>query len=273
MGMNPSLKAFLRGFLPRFIRPYRILAGPLRGYCIVTSWHDYPAAILGRTERPLLEWFAANVKPGETWLDVGAHYGYTAIALCRLVGASGRVFAFEPMISTAGYVTQTRRLNTFPQLIVLPLGLAAPEMLEIECLPVARGMVDSTLGKDKGGRACPEQSEGMKNEERTAWQETIMVARSDWLWPRICRGDERIDGVKIDVQGMEIEVLRGMVETLRQQKPRLVVEVHRGVHRKELLDLIEAAGYSRQAAPIEPVEGEVESRYVDDRSYAFRAMR
>jgi hypothetical protein len=45
--------------------------------------------------------------------------------------------------------------------------------------------------------------------------------------------------------------------------------VHRYVDRKELLGLIEAAGYSRQAMPIEPVEGEVESRYVDDRSYAF----
>jgi hypothetical protein len=49
----------------------------------------------------------------------------------------------------------------------------------------------------------------------------------------------------------------------------LVVEVHRGVDRVLLLDLIETAGYSRQAMPIEPVAGEVESRYVDDRSYAF----
>lgn len=43
-----------------------------------------------------------------------------------------------------------------------------------------------------------------------------MVARFDWLWSRICGYNERIDGVKIDVQGMEIEVLQGMLETLRQ---------------------------------------------------------
>jgi FkbM family methyltransferase len=223
----------------------------------VTSWHDYPAAILGRTERPLLEWFAQNVKAGETWLDVGAHYGYTAIALCRSVGRSGRVFAFEPMMSTAGYVTQTRQLNNFPQLTVLPLGLAAPETLEMKQLPVTRGMVESTLGKNEGCRM---------------WQETIMVARFDWLWPRICGGREQIDGVKIDVQGMEIEVLQGMLETLRRQRPKLVVEVHRGVDRKELLGLIETAGYSRQAMPIEPIEGEVEPQYVNDRSYYFKAV-
>ena len=91
-----GLKAQIRRFMPRSVRPHRILAGRLRGYRIVTSWHDYPGAILGRTERPLLDWFDGHVRPGETWLDVGAHYGYTAIALSRLVGPQRRVFAFEP---------------------------------------------------------------------------------------------------------------------------------------------------------------------------------
>jgi FkbM family methyltransferase len=258
--MNPKVKSFLRGWLPTSVRTHRVWAGPLRGYRIVTSWHDYPAAILGRTEHPLLEWFAANVKPGETWLDVGAHYGYTATALCRLVGSSGRVFAFEPMLTTAGYLTQTRRLNSFPHLIVLPFGLAAPETLEIKYLPVTRGMVDSTL---ESGRAGDGETDKQK------WKEAILVARFDWLWPHICGGDTQIDGVKIDVQGMEVNVLHGMLEMLRHHRPKLVVEVHRGVDRVLLLDLIETAGYSRQAMPIEPVAGEVESRYVDDRSYAF----
>jgi len=231
------------------------LAGPLRGYRIVTSWHDYPAAILGRTERSLLEWFAANVKPGETWLDVGAHYGYTAIALCRLVGPGGRVFAFEPMISTAGYLAQTRRLNYLPQMMVMPLGSGCPDSIELQRLPVTRGMVDSTIA----------QSEGKDG----GWQEAILVARFDWLWPQICGGRQQIDGVKIDVQGMEIDVLRGMVETLKRYRPKLVVEVHRNVDRSRLLDLVEVAGYSRRGVPIEPLAGETEPRYVDDHSYAF----
>jgi hypothetical protein len=88
--MNRRIKSYLRTLLPRGIREHLILAGPLRGCRIVTSWHDYPVAITGRTERPLLDWFTQNVKPEETWLDIGAHYGYTAIALSRLVGAAGR---------------------------------------------------------------------------------------------------------------------------------------------------------------------------------------
>src|SRR2546425_11546720 len=105
-----SLKRRLRFLLPRRIRPHRILRGRLRGYRIVTSWHDYPGAILGRTERPLLDWFEQNVEVGETWLDIGAHYGYTAIALSRLVGPAGRVFAFEPEIATCGHLALTRSL-------------------------------------------------------------------------------------------------------------------------------------------------------------------
>ncbi|HEY6210465.1 MAG TPA: hypothetical protein VIW28_15495, partial [Gemmatimonadales bacterium] len=117
--------AHIRWLMPRAIRPHRILAGPLRGRTIVTSWHDYPGAILGRTERALLRWFERNVKAGETWLDAGAHYGYTAIALSELVGRSGRVFAFEPVLATAGHLARTRALNDLPQLIVVPFGLGA----------------------------------------------------------------------------------------------------------------------------------------------------
>lgn len=241
----------MRSCLPRSVRPHKILGGPLRGQSIVTSWHDYPAAITGKTERPLLDWFAKNVRPAETWLDVGAHYGYTAIALSGLVGSSGRVFAFEPMLSTAGYVSETRRINRFPQLIVVPMALAAPVGLELKQVQTVRGMVDSTV---EGGE----------------WKEAMLTVRLDSLWPQICGDDPRIDGIKIDVQGMEIEALRGMTGLLAEYKPKLVVEVHRGVDRGELIDLLETTGYCPQAVAIEPVAGEIEPQYLDDRSYAFR---
>lgn len=250
--MNPLIKNSLRNWLPSAVRNHRILAGPLRGLIIVTSWHDYPGAILGSTERPLLDWFSKEVKPGETWLDIGAHYGYTAIALSRLVGSSGRVFAFEPMLSTAGYLTQTRLLNHYPQMTILPLALASPESMELQRLPVIRGMVDSTISQvDK------------------TWMETLLAARFDWLWPQVCGEEDRIDGVKIDVQGMELDVIKGMVETLRHHRPKLVLEVHDGVDRSQLLDLIAATGYARQGLPVEPVAGETQPQYVDNHSYAF----
>lgn len=236
--------------LPRSVRRHRILSGPLRGQVLVTSWHNYPGAILGRTERPLLEWFRQNVKLGETWLDIGAHFGYTALALSRLVGAHGRVFAFEPMIATAGCLAQSRQFNCLAQLSVIPFALGQPESFGIDFLPTTRGMVDSTIGD-------------------STWLEPISVARLEWLWPRICGENPRIDGVKIDVQGMELETLMGMRALLEKFQPKLVIEVHKGVSRSDLLQCLADMGYRYPGHPIEPAENETEPRYLDDRSYSF----
>ena len=259
--MNREFKSVIRSLFPRRVKKHRILGGPLRGGRIVTSWHDYPAAIVGRTERELIHWFFENVRPGETWLDIGAHYGYTAIALSRLVGESGRVFAFEPLLSTSGCLTETRRLNRFSQLIVVPFGLSAPETLEMKTLPITRGMVDSTMGSG--------ETKEQNMSKRMTWVETITVARLDWLWARICEDDQRVHGIKIDVQGMEIDVLRGMENILRQNKPKLVVELHKGVDRKVFLNLIELSGYLPIGVPVETSGDEREPRYIDNRSYAF----
>jgi FkbM family methyltransferase len=237
--------------MPRTVRAHRILGGPLRGCRIVTSWHDYPGAILGRTERALLEWFERHVIPGTTWLDVGAHYGYTAIALARLVGSRGRVFAFEPELTTAGCLAQTRQVNHLAQLTVLPLGLGAAGSLAVGALPTVRGMVDWTV-RPEGKQIA-----------------AFLTARLDWLWEQICGEQRRIDGIKIDVQGMELETLRGMTGLLREFTPALVLEVHHGVDRRELLDLLESVGYARLGQPVEAGGEEAGPLYLDDRSYWF----
>ncbi len=243
-----SVKATVRAFLPRDLVNHRILAGPLRGMRIVTSWHDYPSAILGRTERGLLAWLADNVSRGETWLDVGAHYGYTAIALSRLVSAAGRVFAFEPMVSTAGCLCQTKELNSLEQLEILPLGLAAPIDLQVRRLPSTRGMADATRPSERH-------------------ESLVLLVRLDDLWPKICRERDEIHGVKLDVQGMELEVLEGMRHLLSRWHPKLVVEVHKAVRRDTLVELLASVGYISKGMPLQ--DQSPGDQYLDDRSYVF----
>ena len=248
--MKGKIRKYIRALLPRSIRQRKILFGPLSGNSIVTSWYNYPAALLGYTERALLEWLDKNVNSGETWLDVGAHYGFTAIALSKLVVPAGRVFAFEPMLSTAGYLDQTRQANRFHQMAVIPFALGEGSKLTTIKLPVTRGMVDGTIA-------------------HTDWEETVFVAGLDWLWPQICGGDAKIDGIKIDVQGMELQTLQGMIGILKTYQPKLVIEFHSGVNRDHVLSLLESAGYSREAIPIEAVAVEDQPGYLDNRSYAF----
>jgi hypothetical protein len=143
-------------------------------------------------------------------------------------------------------------MNKLTQVTVVPLGLGAPTTLELKRIVTNLGMSDSVW---KGrGEEIP-----------------IFIASFDWLWPQICGGNARIDGIKIDVQGMEIDVVRGMSTWLKAWKPKLAVEVHAGVDREALLTLLESCGYRKDATPLEPIEGETSAQYVNDRSYAFRA--
>jgi FkbM family methyltransferase len=250
--MQRAVKASIRRLLPKRYTAHQIISGPLHGMRIVTSWNDYPSAILGYTEKALMQWFGCNARIGETWLDIGSHYGYTAMAMARLVGEKGRVFAFEPMLSTAGCISRSIAINGLPQVTIVPMGLGSASELQIRRISTTRGMADSTLN---GGRD----------------EAAIFVASFDWLWPQICGGDSRIDGVKIDVQGMEIEVVRGMAGVLKVWKPKLALEVHGGVDRQALLAFLEDCGYDRDATPIEPVAGETSAQYLDNRSYEFHA--
>jgi hypothetical protein len=52
---------------------------------------------------------------------------------------------------------------------------------------------------------------------------------------------------------MELNVLRGMTSLLRKYRPKLAVEIHSGVNRNELLDLVKSAGYVPEGRPIEPL--------------------
>ena len=254
--MNPSAKAFIRRWLPGTVKPHRVMAGPLKGMLMVTSWRDYPAGITGRTERQLLEWFDHEVGEGETWLDIGAHYGYTSLALARLAGPSGRVFTFEPFLASAGHLMTTKRLNRLSQVRVVPIALANECQLRANRMAEVRGMLDSSLPTETGGELYFETS-------------------LDWLWPRICEANPRIDGVKIDVQKGQwmVAVIQGMKDILAKWQPKIALEFHSGVSRDAVLKHLTDVGYRLPGSAIEPLPGEhKQPEYHDNRSYSFGAI-
>ena len=127
--------------------------------------------------------------------------------------------------------------------------------MRIESLNSVRGMIDSTLQGTNG------------------FKETLLVSRFDWVWPQISGSDAHIDGIKIDVQGMEISVLEGMASILKQSRPKLFLEIHHGVSRPRLLEILTSMGYSPRGEAVEPLPGETEPMYADDRTYFFTAAR
>jgi FkbM family methyltransferase len=242
-----NVKSMVRQLLPRRHVAHRILSGPLRGARIVTSWHDYPAAILGYTERKLTDWLLANARPGETWLDVGANCGYTSLALSRAVGPKGRVFAFEPALAAAACLEGTGRNNDLGQLVALPLALSDAPRPAVARFVADRGMIDAQLTPD-GRRAMI----------------AIVAVGLDVIWEGIAAADSTIHGIKIDVQGMELQALRGMRRLLARYRPSLVLEIHRDVPREDILSLLEGCGYPIDPVPIDDTLG----AFADPRSNA-----
>jgi FkbM family methyltransferase len=248
-----NAKSIVRLFLRRRHAVHRIMSGPLRGMRIATSWHDYPAAILGYTERKLTDWLLSHARPGETWLDVGANCGYTSLALSRAVGRDGRVFAFEPALATAASLDRTGRANGLDQLVALPFALSESPRPVVSRFATERGMIDSQLPAD--GRI-----------EMTA----IIAVGLDAIWDGIAGGDPVIHGIKMDVQGMELEALRGMRRLLARHRPKIVLEIHRAVPRDDVLALLESCGYLLDPEPIDDTLGDF-ANPESNASFVFQA--
>jgi FkbM family methyltransferase len=234
--------------LPRTVRRHRIWGGPLKGRYLYASWKNYPRAILGRAEPELIDWLWSNATAGEVWLDIGAHYGYTALAMAQKVGSTGRVFAFEPVMTTAGYLSATATANSLGQLTVIPFALGNASDLTLEATASRfRGMAQ------------------MKHPTKDG--EPLLTIALDQLWPRVCDEGIVVAGVKIDVQGMEAEVLEGMAELLRRDRPKLVVEYHAYADLDRFLASISAAGYSTRGQPLEA--GAPVGEFIHGRNYEF----
>jgi FkbM family methyltransferase len=136
---------------------------------------------------------------GAVFVDVGANIGYFTKLASRLVGATGRVFAFEPMPAALRLL----RMNTsqLPNVTVLPLALS--DMKGAATFYVRKKGDTSSLSHDPGANPVP-----------------VTVDTLD----ESLAGQPRIDVIKIDVEGSELEVLRGGRAILERKRPIVYFE-------------------------------------------------
>ena len=179
-------------------------------------------------ERPTLDWFAANLSPGQIVADVGAHIGFLTVFIARLVGETGRVYAFEPAPTSLQYLTRNVSQNEAANVIVIRAAAGARAARRILYL-VEDGDMNSLFPTNPFSRAA-----GTVEVEQLALDDVV----------------PDLDIAKIDVEGAEIEALRGMSRILGQQpKPILVVEwsptcqLAAGHSPEELIRVLRELGY------------------------------
>lgn len=146
------------------------------------------------------------VAPDAVCLDIGANLGTISLALSYLA-KRGKVYAFEPSNVNYGYLQQTIADNGITNIEAIKLGVFDRNGT-ISFREVAHGGGWSFIDTK-----APEQA-------NPASQITC-VRLDDWVQTQALN---RIDLIKVDVEGSEMEVLHGAQETIRRFDPDLVIE-------------------------------------------------
>ena len=143
---------------------------------------------LGTFEPVVQRTIAEGLSSGDTFFDVGSHIGFHSLIGARAVGATGLVVALEPDPANAADIQGQAALNGFDHITVVRKYAVAD-------LSERWSWIDGTA-------VTPTTIDHLTHEFRP---------------PTL---------IKIDVEGLELEALRGAAATLREHRPTLVVEAH-----------------------------------------------
>jgi FkbM family methyltransferase len=170
----------------------------LQGFELVVPRRFVDHYVFNEYEPLTRNFFLNSLRPGAVVIDVGAHIGYYTLLAAKAVGPKGRVHAVEPWRETVEVLRRSVYLNDFRN-------------VEIHAL---------AAGKERAQRAFhvtgSSDSHGFYHHPNTATLQTIEVTQTPL--DEIIHG--RVDFVKIDVEGAEIEVLEGMTRILKNN-PRM----------------------------------------------------
>jgi FkbM family methyltransferase len=155
-------------------------------------------------EQDILDDLSRYIPDAAVIVDVGANIGNHSIYWAKIHNAK-RVHSFEPVPLTYGILCENIRINSLEQIVIAHhLGLGDRDgSAEIGSFPVDNIGATRIRYAENGHTAT-----GLK------------IARLDSL----DLGEDRIDFVKIDVEGFESQTLAGMEKTLRKHRPPVFVE-------------------------------------------------
>jgi len=177
------------------------------GYIFTGYDRDITYAL--RPEVSVLETVMRYVRDGITFIDVGAHIGGISIRVAKKVG-KGKVIAVEPDPRNFTYLLKNIELNNIRNIIPIMTALGSENGLARFKIFEESRLSTFTNIHDRDSKLITEIY--------------IPVMRLDELVREL--EIDNVDIVKIDVEGAEVDVLKGAVETLRKHRPILIIEIH-----------------------------------------------
>lgn len=224
--------------LPRY--PYPVLRGPLRGSKFILGTLGGSGGG-GTVYFNLLEpgqtaSFVKILKPGNTLFDVGANVGYYTVLGSRIVGDHGRVISFEPVAKNISFLYRHMVLNNLRNVDIVSAACSDSNSLAV----FSAGPTSSM------GHIVSDRNYLLENEQKMLVPVVTLDAVSQKL-------DILPNVLKIDVEGAEVEVLRGAANILSKNKPKIFLSVHSTDLRDECLALL--LQYNYKSTPLDGDEG------------------
>lgn len=208
---------------------------------------DFVAHLLKATtqqhHKALIPAFNPHVPAGATVIDVGAHAGQFSKLFARMA-SQGQVYAFEPSAYARSILTRSLAFNRMSHVKVIPMGLSdAPGELILHTPIKARGGL---------GFGIAHFGDDGQDTRDTMDQAVPLTTLDDFAEQE---GLTRLDFLKADVEGWEVNVLKGGLKTLAKHKPALFLEIsdaslaRAGAKPTDIWDLLRPLGYHALKAP------------------------
>ena len=186
--------------------------------------------LYGVYEPFMLDLFSVYLKPGQTFVDIGANIGQHTMYVASIVGETGSVHAFEPIPSIYRQIEDSVKENHFEKIVHIH-NCALGETEATEKLFISKNVGGSSL----------------VNDDETKETITVHIKNGD----KELSGISKIDVIKIDVEGYEYEVLSGIKQMLLVHKPVLFLEFSGSFYDKQrkgngakILELLRECNYS-----------------------------
>jgi FkbM family methyltransferase len=208
-GVAPLQRILVEHVLSGHSFVHHVNAGPAAGLKFEIALPLDKAIWSGTYERAFAQALARTVEPGDVCYDIGGYRGYMS-GVMAAAGAS-KVLVFEPLPANQQALRRLCGLN--PQ---LPIELVSIAVGNLDGTIQLKAMADSSMAKLANSTFQPEARSVAEIEVRIETIDSLVEQK------RIPPPDV----IKIDVEGAELEVLKGATDTLRTWHPSVLLEAH-----------------------------------------------
>ena len=232
----PFLSGFIRKWLnaaaPEGQQEVTVAGGVLKGTRLSLDLQTEKDYWLGTYETDLQAAAGEFIQLGMTVYDVGANIGYISLVAARFAGDRGKVFSFEALPANIERLRENVRLNGLEEQVNIVHAAVIDQSGETEFFTHASGAMGKAVG-----------SAGRDSE----YGETIhvrAVTLDDFIFTE---ENPAPDVIKMDIEGGEKLAVKGMVRTLSEYRPVLLIELHGEEAARTVWDTLTTCGYSIHA--------------------------